>query len=113
MSSEAFMKGIDRRRFVAGIAASSLPSLDFQLSTYALADDSQLTSDRHLPHGCIFAREERQKSIASNISQAHSIDFWTFRVSEIESATLPDNVSRVVIWDDVFSSGNVIKDFES
>jgi hypothetical protein len=34
-------------------------------------------------------------------------------VSEIESATLPDNVSRVVVWDDVFSSGNVTKDVES
>ena len=40
------MKIIDRRSFLAGVAASSLPSLGRQLPAYASVDDSQFTYDR-------------------------------------------------------------------
>jgi hypothetical protein len=100
------MTNIDRRSFVTGVAVSSLPSLGYQSPAYACVDDSQFTYDHDLPHGCIFARMECQ-SVSNNMPQAPSIDFWTFRVSEIESTTLPTFVSRVVVWDDVFSARNV------
>jgi hypothetical protein len=62
---EAFMKVFDSRSFVAGIAASSLRCLEYHLDACAPICDSQITDDRDLPHGCIFARMERQKSIST------------------------------------------------
>jgi hypothetical protein len=56
---------------------------------------------------------EHQQSISNNIPQDPSIDFWTFRVSEIESTMLPTLVSRVVVWDDVFSPRSVVKSAKS
>jgi hypothetical protein len=107
------MNNIDRRSFVAGVAASSLPSLGYQLPAYARVNDTQFTDDGDLPHGCIFARMVCQKSISNRTPQDPSIDFWTFRVSEIESTTLPTFVSRVVVWDDAFSARNVVKSVNS
>jgi hypothetical protein len=106
------MKNIDRRSFLAGVAVSSLPSFGYQSPAYACVDQSRFTYDHDLPHGCIFARMESQ-SVSNSVPQAPSIDFWTFRVSEIESTTLPTFVSRVVVWDDVFSTRNVVKSAKS
>jgi len=38
-----------------------------------------------------------------------SIDFWTFRVSEIESSDLPPEIGQIVIWDEVFSRRSLAK----
>ncbi|MDP3856537.1 MAG: hypothetical protein Q8Q73_02110 [Stagnimonas sp.] len=107
------MKNIDRRSFVTGVAVSSLPSLGYQSPAYAYVDDSQFTDDSDFPHGCIFARMECQQSISNKLPQDPTIDFWTFRVSEIESTMLPTLVSRVVVWDDVFSARSVVKSAKS
>jgi hypothetical protein len=53
------------------------------------------------------------RSPAEDGLTAHSIDFWTLRVSEIESSTLPDSVSRVIIWDDVFSPRTLARSVKS
>jgi hypothetical protein len=103
---------VTRRSFVAGVAVSSLPSLGYKSPAHAYVDDSQFTYDHDLPHGSIFARMQCQ-SASNNIPQAPSIDFWTFRVSEIESTILPTFVSRVVVWDDVFSARNVLSSVRS
>jgi hypothetical protein len=107
------MKNFDRRSFVTGVAVSSLPSLGYQSPAHAYVDGGQFTDDSDFPRGCIFARMEHQQSISNNIPQDPSIDFWTFRVSEIESTTLPTFVSRVVVWDDVFSPRSVVKSAKS
>jgi hypothetical protein len=107
------MKNIDRRSFMTGVAVSSLPSLGYQSPAYAYVDSAQFTDDSDFPHGCIFARMERQQSISNDIPQDPSIDFWTFRVSEIESTMLPTLVSRVVVWDDVFCPRSMVKSANS
>jgi hypothetical protein len=54
-------------------------------------------------YGCIFAKTGSLSSAACEGSlPASSIDYWTFRVSEIEADDLPPNIGRVVVWDDVF-----------
>jgi hypothetical protein len=107
------MKTIDRRSFVTGVAVSSLHSLGYQSPAHAYVDGGQFSDDRDFPHGCIFARMERQRSISNDSPQDPSIDFWTFRVSELESTTLPTFVSRVVVWDEVFSGRSVAKSAKS
>jgi hypothetical protein len=62
-----------------------------------------VANEYELLHGCIFARMDAKRSSSGHALSAPSIDFWTFRVSEIESSTLPASVARVIIWDDVFS----------
>lgn len=44
---------------------------------------------------------------------APSIDFWTFRVSEIETSTLAAFVGRVIIWDDLFSPRTLARSVKS
>jgi hypothetical protein len=51
--------------------------------------------DRDLPAGCILAWESKDHCDGL-------IDFWTMRVSDIDSAGLSTSSQRVVLWDDVF-----------
>jgi hypothetical protein len=90
------MASSDRRRFLSGLTAAILGPM---------ADQPRFSSERNtlpvddidLAHGCIFARQERD---IGNHSVGPSVDFWTFRVSEIDCNGLFAN--PVIVWDEVF-----------
>jgi hypothetical protein len=101
------MSNIIRRQLLAGLPAMLLSSLPWRCATASNAKASigGLFHDVDLLHGCIVAKNgSLHSSVCKGSAPKLSIDFWTFRVSEIEANELPANVGKVVVWDDVFSS---------
>jgi hypothetical protein len=74
---------------------------------------SPIAKEDALRHGCIFARMEGKLSHADDALTAPSIDFWTIRVSEIETSTLAASVGRVIIWDDLFTPRTLARSVNS
>jgi hypothetical protein len=113
---EVFVTIIARRKFLAGAGASSLSSFS-PFKRWAAPHSSECISiaadDDELPHGCIFARTDGKRSPPGDALTAPSIDFWTFRVSEIESSTLAASAGRVIIWDDLFLPRNLARSVKS
>lgn len=96
---------ITRRNFLAGAGTCSLsPVIPFTRwsGSHTEMGEAIVANEYELLHGCIFARMDGKRSSSGDAFTAPSIDFWTFRVSEIESSTLPASVARVIIWEDVF-----------
>jgi hypothetical protein len=54
-----------------------------------------------------------KRSHPDDARTAPSIDLWTFRVSEIETSTLPASVGRVIVWDDLFSPRTLTRSVKS
>jgi hypothetical protein len=106
---------IARRKLLAGAGACSLSSF-IPFGRWEGADGSEdasiVADEDELPHGCIFAGLDPRRSPEEEPAAA-SIDFWTFRVSEIESSTLPRSVGRVIIWDDLFSPRTLVRRVKS
>ena len=106
-SSEPVMANVVRRQLLSALPSMLLMQSPWQLaiasSTRADANDG-LFQECDYPHGCIFARMGSLHSASCKSEPASAIDFWTFRVSEIEANDLPPNIGKVVFWDDVFSS---------
>lgn len=89
-----------RRRFLSGLTTTALaPLLALSHSVASSADDT-LADEAEFAHGCVFARKESARSVPS---KTPLIDFWTFRLSEIDPAHLPAHVSPIVVWDEVFA----------
>lgn len=89
-----------RRRFLSGLTTTTLaPLLALSKSVASSADDA-LADEAEFAHGCVFARKDSAGSVPS---ETPLIDFWTFRLSEIEPAYLPAHVSPIVVWDEVFA----------
>jgi hypothetical protein len=107
---------VTRRKLFAGVGAYSLSSF-VPCRRWVDADVSQsarlIANEDELPHGCIFARKDGKRSPSDDAVSAPSIDFWTFRVSEIEINTLAASISRVIIWDDLFSSRTLARSVKS
>lgn len=107
---------ITRRKLLAGASACSLSSF-VACGRWVEADVSEsgpsVANEYQLPYGCIFARMDGKRSPADDAFTTRSVDFWTFRVSEIETNTLPESVGRVIIWDDVFSARTLAKRVKS
>jgi hypothetical protein len=108
---EILLTIITRRNFLAGAGACSLspviPIMRWSGSHAIIVDDAEIQ------HGCIFARMDREQSTTADTLITPSIDFWSFRVSEIECAALPRSVGRIIVWDDVFSSRSVLNGVKS
>jgi len=105
-----------RRSFFAGVGACTLfPLIPIgrESSAHSNAGNSIIADEGALPHGCIFARMDGKQSHPDNEHTAPSIDFWTFRVSEIETCTLPASVGRVIVWDDLFSPRTLSRSVKS
>jgi len=75
--------------------------------------EAMIVDEDELLHGCIFARMDGKRSSSDDALSAPSIDFWTFRVSEIESSALAASVGRVIIWDDLFSPRTLARSVKS
>ncbi|UVO37629.1 hypothetical protein KUL72_04355 [Bradyrhizobium arachidis] len=107
---------VTRRKLLAGAGACSLSSF-ISFRRWAGADGSEgapiIADEDELPHGCIFARMDGKRSPPEDALIVPSVDFWTFRVSAIESNALPEFVGRVIIWDDVFSSRGIQRGVKS
>lgn len=105
-----------RRKFLAGAGACSLSSF-FPFGRWegadGSADPSIVADEDELTHGCFFARLDPERSPAEEEPAAASVDFWTFRVSEIDSGALPASAGRVIIWDDVFLSRDLSRNLKS
>lgn len=95
------MKGISRRSLIAGSSICSvLPLIRGRSTVNEAIQHPPILPDDELLHGCLFATTSGQ---CVPDDQAVSVDLWSFRVSEIDSSSLPASVGRTVIWDDVFS----------
>lgn len=97
------MDGLTRRSLIASAGIYSSLSLicGRRIGTELIERASAIPHDRFL-HGCLFAAASGQP--APGDPSACEVDFWTFRVSEIDINNLPAYVGRIVVWDDVFSS---------
>jgi hypothetical protein len=107
---------ITRRNFLAGAGTCSLsPVIPFTRwsGSHTEMGKAIIVDDAEIPHGCIFARMDRKQSTTADTLTTPSIDFWSFRVSEIECTALPRSVGRIIVWDDVFSSRNVLNSVKS
>lgn len=107
---------VTRRNLLAGASACSLSSF-VPYGRWMDADVGEYTpfiaNEDKLQHGCIFARTDGKRSPPDNAPSTPIIDFWTFRVSEIETNKLAASVGRVIIWDDLFSSRTLARSVKS
>ncbi|MDA9435237.1 hypothetical protein XH88_26220 [Bradyrhizobium sp. CCBAU 51627] len=99
---EIILKGLSRRSLIGGVGICSVLPLicGRDAGTSDAIQHSPIILDDELRHGCLFATTSGQ---CFPDDQAVSVDLWSFRVSEIDSSSLPASVGRTVIWDDVFS----------
>lgn len=107
---------ISRRNFLAGAGTCSLsPVIPFTRwsGSHTEMGEAIIANEDEPLHGCIFARMDGKRSSSDDALSAPSIDFWTFRVSEIESNTLAASVGRVIIWDDLFSPRTLARSVKS
>lgn len=95
---------IQRRQLFPFIFAALTPP-SIALSTMQafardLQNDGRPVQDSGFLEGCIFACED---PLSPQVGGSAPIDFWTSRVSDIESNHLPTCCRRIVVWDDLFS----------
>jgi len=106
------MFNILRRKILSGIGSSTLLCwLPGHVSVPTANADMRRTAftEGAYSHGCLFARKAAVPDESSSVA---SIDFWTLWVSDFQlDASMP--VSRVVVWDDLFSRSNLKKQLET
>jgi hypothetical protein len=98
------MTTLTRRKLFSGLTSvllATLPSCAITSAARASANKRPFDG-RDYPHGCLLARKAGSPCCEGSLPYS-SIDFWTFRVSEIETKDLPSHIGLVVVWDDVFS----------
>lgn len=110
------MTVVTRRKLLAGACACSLSSV-VPCRRWVSADASEsapiIANENELPHGCLFARMDGKRSPPDDALTRPAIDFWTFRVSEIETSRLAAPVGRVIIWDDLFAPRSLARSVKS
>lgn len=97
------MTNIARHILIEELSAATLAN--YLSSENCLADTSDL-SDAEIEGCLLIKRPPRTVPLESAVS----IDFWRFRVSEIDERELPTDIGTVVVWDDLFSSANLQAD---
>lgn len=88
----------DLARSAAVVGLFSTISMRFALGESIARENTGRTvrvSDPECFHGCLVAWEKANESDVS-------VDFWTARVSEIETSRSCSLIKRVLVWDDVF-----------
>lgn len=109
------MTNVTRRKVLAGASACSLSFVP--CSRWVDPDVSEsapfIANEDELPHGCIIARMDGKQSPSEGALSIPAVDFWTFRVGEIETSRLAGSVGRVIIWDDLFAPRSLARSVKS
>lgn len=102
------MSPMIRRQFLQGLNAA-LATCAIPSSTHSAAASIVCTTRPRLAstEGCIFVRDLGRKA-QGNLG---TLDLWTARVSIVDLRSLPADLNKVVVYDDVFSNSNLYRQF--